>query len=225
MNRRTLAISTLTLLLALAAGTAAPASAQGGWQLELFGTYLDPTAADSFDGSFGGGVSLERRATPLLGFALGVMTADLEGETRGDFIGFEVINELEVGLTPIVGRLDFHLTPDRRADFYLGPVLGYVLMDDVVRRVRVTLPGPIPVEEEARYRADDQLAWGAHAGVDLPLGNAGGRSYLTAGVTWLDLPLEFEAEVFDRETNEVVVETVRSDLDPLIVHLGFGFRF
>lgn len=224
MNPRPLSTSLLTLFFALAAGAAAPASAQGPWQLELFGAYFDPTAYDSFDPSFGGGVSIERRATPLLGFSLGISTAGFDAENRGDLFGFEVIDEFEVGLTPILGRLDFHLTPDRRADLYVGPVLGYVLMDDIERRVRIILPGG-PIEEEARYRTEDQFAWGAHAGVDLSLGDPGGRTYLTAGVTYLALPLEFEGEFFDEDTDTVRLQTVRDDLDPLIVHLGFGFRF
>jgi hypothetical protein len=43
MNRKTLSIPILTLLLALAAGDAAPASAQDRWHLKLSGVYAEST--------------------------------------------------------------------------------------------------------------------------------------------------------------------------------------
>ncbi len=217
---------------ALAAAFTAPAAADGDWRLELSGVYTEATSGGAPDGSFGGGLAVGYRLTPRLGIELGALTAELSDETRVDFFDvFEVTVETSLGYTPVLARLDFHLTPDRRADVYVGPVAGYVFFDDLTLRTSIEFPGlpgpgPVPVTE-IRLRADDQFTWGAHAGVDVRVGSAGSRAFMSAGLTYLDLPVEVEVPAGGEIEGggEIDFDAERGDLDPLILHLGFGVRF
>lgn len=217
------------LAAALAAAFAAPAAAGDGWQFQLSGVYAESTAAGGTDGSFGAGLAAEYRLTPRLGIELGALTAELEDETRVDFLGvFEATARTSLGYTPILARLDFHLTPGRRADIRVGPVAGYVFFDDLTVRTTLEILGvPVPVTEEIRLRTDDQFTWGAHAGVDVRIGGADSRAFVSAGLTYLDLPVEVEVPAGgDGEIDGGIdFDTQRGDLDPLILHLGFGLRF
>jgi outer membrane protein W len=217
MNRTTITIPTLTLLLALAAGAAAPAAAGDAWQLSISGVSAQSTAASGSGGSLGVGVSVEYRATPRIGVALAGLTGEVDGLDIEFFLpgGFAT----EIRMTPILARLDLHLTPGRKADLYLGPVAGHVSLSDVTVNSRGF---------ESRIETEDQAAWGAHAGVDVRLG--GGNSFLTAGLTWLDLPLELEFD-FDgggptlESGTDLVPLPAGGDLDPLIVQVGWSYRF
>lgn len=228
MNRKTLSIPTLTLLLALAAGAAAPAAAQGEWQLKLSGVYAESTSGGGSEGSLGAGLAIEYRASPRLGIEVGGLTADLDSESPIDFFGIGNLTvESEVPIRPVLARLNFHLTPDRRAEVYLGPVAGYVFVDDLTLRITVDFP-PFPrTSETIDFRTEDQFTWGAHAGVDVRLGAPGSRSFLTAGVTWLDLPIEVRLPPPDPAAgdNTIDFDPVRGDLDPLVVSVGYSYRF
>lgn len=220
------AILVPALAAALAAAFAAPAAAGDGWQFELSGVYAESTAGGGTDGSFGAGLAAEYRLTPRLGIELGVLTAELSDETRFDFFGvFEATVETSLDYTPVLARLDFHLTPDRRADVYVGPVAGYVFFDDLTLRTTIEILGePVPVSEN-RFRADDQFTWGAHAGVDLRVGSSGSRAFVSAGLTYLDLPVEVEVPAGGGIEGEIDFDAERGDLDPLILRLGYGLRF
>jgi outer membrane protein W len=221
MSRTTTAILSQTLLIAIAwlAGAAAPAAAENAWQLKLSGVSAQSTAGGGSNSSLGGGLALEYRATPRIGVELGALTTDFESETSIDFFEVSIVTESDLRITPLLARLNVHLTPGRRADLYLGPVAGYVLMSDLTQRF--TVPG---LELEAigvdfEIPTEDQFTWGAHVGLDVRLGR--GNSFLTAGATYLDLPLEVQAIGIPEEA----VETISTDFDPLVVHLGYSYRF
>jgi outer membrane protein W len=221
MNRTTTTIPTLTLTLALAlaAGAAAPAAADDSWQLKVSGISAQSTAGGGPNSSLGGGLAVEYRATPRLGIELGGLTTAFEDETSIDFFQASFISEVDFRMTPLLARLNVHLTPDRRVDLYVGPVAGYVLMSDLTHRL--TFPGLElgTISVEVDIPTEDQFTWGAHVGLDVRLGQ--GSSFLSAGATYLDLPLEIEAVSIPEDP----VDTISTDFDPLVVHLGYSYRF
>lgn len=227
MNRSTPAISTLTLLLALATGAVAPVSAQDAWQLKLSGVYAEPTGGGASGGSFGGGLAIEYRATTRIGVELGGLTAEVEDDRSPPFsVLADLFIETETRFTPVLARLNFHLTPERRADVYVGPVAGWVSVDDLTVRTLIEGPEVGRFTDELDVPADDQLTWGAHAGVDVRLGAPGNRSFLSVGVTWLDLPLELELPPLGPAVDPLFsLEQLEGDLDPLLVQVGYSYRF
>jgi len=219
-NARTLVLGTLLALAAAAPG----AAADDAWQLKIYGVSAQSTAGSGSDGPLGVGLGLEYRATPRIGVELAGMTGEVDGLDI-EFSLPGLIFETEARMTPILARLDLHLTPGRRADLYLGPVAGHVSIGDVTVRSRGRTDLSV-VSGESRIRTEDQFAWGAHVGLDVRLGD--GDSFLTAGATYLDLPLEldlpFDGPTLEGET-DLVALPAGGDLDPLIVHLGYSYRF
>lgn len=222
MNPKLHAILVPALLVpALLAVSAAGAAAETGpWRLKLSGVHAWSTVG-GIDGSFGPSLGLEYRATPRLGVELGGLTAEFDDQVRFDFFGLELISETELRMTPVLGRLNVHLTPGRRVELYVGPTAGWVSMSDLTVRVRSRFPGEPEEVEEVEIPTEDQFAWGGHLGFDVHLGDRG--SLLTFGVTYLDLPTEIDFPGGDAPEEEDLI--VRSDLDPLIFHLGYGFSF
>jgi hypothetical protein len=215
------AILTAALVPALAAGASAQTVDGETWRLKISGVHAFSTTGGIPEGSFGGGLGLEYRATPRFGVELGGLSAEMEDDTEFDFFIAEVDLETAVRMTPILARLNVHLTPGRRADLYLGPVAGYVAMSDLTLRVRTSVFGDPPVVEEARFPTEDQFTWGAHLGLDVRLGDGG--SSLTAGATYLDLPVEFDLRGEEPVEGEEVA--LRGDLDPLVLHFGYAYSF
>lgn len=228
MTRTQLTCLALALAAALAAASPASAADAGDrWQLSFSGAYAESTASAGPEGAPGGGVMIAYRTSPRIGVALNVATTEFDEEADFDFFGTEIRSTAEMRVTPVLARLDFHLTPGRRAELYLGPVAGWASVGDVDLETRVRFPTAPGVVSRVSFGTDDPFVWGAHAGVDVRLGGAGSRSYLSAGVTWLDLPLEIELPPPHpaEDDNTVDVEPVSGDLDPLLVQVGYSLRF
>ena len=212
---------TLGILFTLTTVGQAAAQTDRGWQIALSGASIQSTSGEDSASALGGGLDLGYRISRRLGVGLGVATGELESELEIDFfdVGLFAI-ESKMRVTPVLARLDFHLTPDRRADLYLGPVIGQVRYGDVETEIRGDILGgeTIPVE---RLETKDSLAWGAHIGVDVPVGNRG--AFFTAGATWLQA--EVETEGFDDAEDFEDAGDFDFDLNPLIARVGFGYRF
>jgi hypothetical protein len=130
--------------------------------------------------------------------------------------------ESSLRMTPVLAGLNIHLTPGRRADLYLGPVVGLVRYDDIEIEFRGDFLGGevIPVQ---RVETEDGFAWGARLGVDVPIGRRG--AFFTASATYLKA--EVEVDGFDDPEGEDVEDFGSSsfDLDPFLTQIGFGYRF
>ena len=201
-------------LVAFLVGVVPAAAQEEGWTVRLSGVGMATTGEGS-DTGYGIGAAVEYRLSERLGVEIGVVTAELETEpdlviiTFGDELSIVPIElESSVRLTPLLARLNVHLTPGRRADLYVSPVLGWVKVSDDVLRLR-----SFGSEHEVPLDIDDEMAWGAAVGLDVPLGGRG--SLLSVSATWLRLTLD--SEFFGEEQS--------SDLDPLTVTAGYGFRF
>ncbi|MEE8526524.1 MAG: OmpW family outer membrane protein, partial [Thermoanaerobaculia bacterium] len=100
----------------------------------------------------------------------------------------------------------FHLTSGSNVDFYIGPFLGYVQVDDVTHRV---------LGSAVRIPGEDEVTWGAQIGLDVP---ASSTWAFTAGIKYLEL--SYDLSEGDDEANEVEI-----GLDPLIFTVGVAYRF
>jgi outer membrane protein W len=102
---------------------------------------------------------------------------------------------------------DIHLTPESRMDLYFGPVVAYVLYNDVAFELQ---------GEWADVALDDNFAWGGLLGLDYPFGDQGW--YLCGSVRYLDADADATLQADPTETLSLAV-------DPLMVAVGFGYRF
>lgn len=213
--------ASLGILFTLATAGQAAAQTDRGWQIALSAASMQSTSGDDLASALGVALDLGYRISPRFGVGLEIATGELESELEIDFFdaGLFAI-ESKMRATPVLARLDWHLTPGRRADLYLGPVIGQVRYGDVETEIRGDVLGgeTVPVE---RLETKDSFAWGAHIGVDLPIGNRG--AFFTAGATWLQA--EVETEGFDDPEDFEDGGDFDFDLNPLIARVGFGYRF
>ena len=221
MTRTTRTISSLGILIALATGSHATAQTrtEPGWQVELTGLSTQPTTG-SFGGAGGFGLGLGYRMSPRLSVELDLISSEIEDQISFGFFGDEFFTiQSSLQMTPVLAGLNVHLTPGRRVDLYMGPVLGLIRYDDIEIEVSGDLlEGEIvPVQ---RIETKDGFAWGARLGMDVPIGRRG--VFFTANVTYLKAEVEvdgFEDDDFDDFGSSSF------DLDPLVSQLGFGYRF
>ena len=87
----------------------------------------------------------------------------------------------ELRYRQLTAGLNFHLTPNRRVDLFLGPLVGFV-----------------------GYGGDfdDDLAWGVNLGVDVPLP---WRWYFTGGARYLKSSAEAPASGLDLEVDPIIL--------------------
>lgn len=211
-------VSSLGIFLALCAGSRAVAADDTGWQLELTSVGAQSTSTFGLDSddSVGVGLDLEYRASRRLGLGLGVLTSEVGSELGLEFFDLDLlVIESSVRMTPVLARLDVHLTPDRKVDLFLGPVVGYVHYGDLRTEIRSDVLGEsIPID---RVRTKDGFGWGGHIGVDVPIGNRG--LFFTGRATYL------KSELRARDVDEDEEGDPSFDLDPFVAQVGFGYRF
>ena len=104
---------------------------------------------------------------------------------------------------------NFHLTkPGSRADFYLGPFIGYADLEDAT----FVLPSA-----RMNFSHGGEFVWGGLAGLDLDIGNRGGW-FLHFGARYVDLEYEYGAELDDGTEFEL-------DFSPTIIEFGVANKF
>jgi outer membrane protein W len=229
-NRNPLLLFGLACL-ALGSTTLPAAAGDGQWHLRAQAVWVHPdldwrtspapgdVVTIDGDDAFGLAVSGEYQASPLLGVDLGVMraTPDIGVRSEDRDLGLSVSATDGLTMTPLSLGLNFHLTPTRRFDLYLGPFLAYVLYSDLEWRVNETLDVdgvPVVIDATLRMSVANDLAYGAVAGADIPIGS--GAWYFSAAAKYL-------ATELDATSPEGTSETL--SLDPIIVTLGVRYSF
>lgn len=211
------------ILCALCAVHPATAAAATGWGLEVTGGSVQSASELGLDSSPGFGLGLEYRASRRLGVQLDVLTSEIESDIGFEFFDLDLlVLESSMRMTPVLARLDVHLTPDRKVDLYLGPVLGYVRYSDIKTAVRSDFLGDEALSV-GRVRTRDGFAWGGQIGMDVPLGSRG--TFFTVKATYLEAEVETIEEIDDEGEGEEGSFESSFDLDPFVVQVGFGYRF
>lgn len=221
MKRPIQTLGIFGILLALCTVHPAAAATDTGWSFELTGGSVQSASELGLDSSPGFGLGLEYRASRRLGVQLDVLTSEIDSDIGFEFFDLDLlVLESNMRMTPVLARLDVHLTPDRKVDLYLGPVLGYVRYGDIKTEVRSDFLGE--ALSVGRVRTRDGFAWGGQIGMDVPLGSRG--TFFTVKATYLEAEVETIEELDDVDEGDVEVES-GFDLDPFVVQAGFGYRF
>ena len=221
---RILTIVLVTLALALcsrpALATETRTAGEAHWQLRFGGVGVATdlgydTVGDarySEGGATGLGISAEYRFAHRLGAEFGIAAAvGIDGYTYPyDFNTFSFV--------PLTAGLNFHLTPDRKVDVYLGPVLAWVHYEDLTFTVYPGVhshhwPYWLPGVHE-NLRVEDDFALGANLGFDVRFGDS--RWSFCTALKYLATNLD----ATDFEGRRVDV-----DLGPVILSVGAGYRF
>ena len=223
----------LLCLTFLAVGSMAmPAVAgDGQWHLRAQAVWVQPdldwrmspapgdVVSVDADDAWGLGVSGEYQVSGLLGVDLGIMRAvpDVNILVDDTLLGASLNATDGLTMTPLSIGLNFHLTPGQRFDLYLGPFLAYVLYSDLEWRVNETIDVggvPIVIDETLRMSVANDLAYGAVAGIDIPVGSRGW--YLSGTLKYMATELDITDPDGDSEN---------LSLDPIIVAIGVRYSF
>lgn len=212
MSYVAMAIVVLTMVTPPAVGE------EKGWSLRANFYWVDPDGRSSEvepDGvrvvtdassSFGFGVTAEYRFSRRLGTEFGFLGASaVDFEVRQQLPSGPVITFIDTTtFVPYFAGLNLHLTPGKKTDVYIGALLAYVTYSDL----RITAP-----PGSVRVGLDRDIAPGFLVGLDVP---AKDKSwFFNASVRYMIADFSTTLE----GTRESV------DFDPLIVGVGFGYRF
>ena len=188
------------------------------WQIRFSGLSMNPTGDTvvvpdtgeripfNAGNGYGFGFDLEYRASRLLGIDFGVLTATPVIDVLIDEVGV-ISASAQPRITPVYAALNLHLTPDSPLDLYIGPVFAYVIYSsfDLVVDPWFLTEG---------FVTQNDFGIGVNLGLDIRLGDAGWM--ITTSFKYLDTTLV--ASPPDESIG-------RTDIDPMIFSVGFGYRF
>lgn len=156
----------------------------------------------TLDRGEGLGVSLERHFNPRIGLEASVMVAQLDSSLFFDLGNDWEEDSADVDMLAFMIGPNFHLTPDKRVDFYIGPFIGLVDFGDAIYRV---------LGETKRRDFDNEDVIGLQLGLDVPFGKKGWAFHV--GARYMDLSTEIEEE------------GPELSLDPIVATVGFAYKF
>lgn len=113
---------------------------------------------------------------------------------------------------PVTVGANFHLTPDKKVDFFVGPVIGYVFYSDLKN-------GPVEVE------LDNDIVYGVNVGVEYPFKD---KVAFFGSVKYLKASSDGALRIPDDEIPVRALVTVANpevDVDPLVAQVGVSFRY
>ena len=220
----------LALVITLALIAPATFAGEGDWTVRIHGQWISSSGSafggEDFDEGAGLYVGFERRLNNRWGLEFGIGQAELEANQQlsVDFLGLSFVTDVEASLEwmPVTLGANYHLTPGRGVDVFLGPRVGYAFVDDLQIDTRVdlgglpSLPGlPIFIDfppldlpaQSTTVRTDDVFLYGLRLGLDWPLGDHGWG--LSGAIDYTVMELELE-------------DTAAADLDPFTVAFGFS---
>ncbi|MDH3404271.1 MAG: outer membrane beta-barrel protein [Acidobacteriota bacterium] len=226
ITRFILAAALVALLPAAAATAAAP---EEGWRLRFNGYWVDTNDVEvgrnavgyrsrvENKAAAGGGVSGEYRFGRRLGVELGLLAGAEVGFTS-TFEGGSVAATNTMAFDAACVGLNVHLTQGERVDLYAGPLVAYVSYADMQLGVTNPPPGWPVVLVPASVTFGDGIALGANLGVDVPIGQR--RWFFNADLKYLDA----NPDATLGATGAVALRDSVA-IDPLMVGIGFGYRF
>ncbi len=189
------------------------------WTARFFGVRVDPDEGPfrestirpngvsershlHLHGGAGAGVELEYHFNPRIGLAASAIYAPLGSELFFDLDDEWESAEDDVSFLSFLIGPNFHLTPEKKADLYLGLFVGLVDLGSTSYQV---------LGETQRRSFDADTVFGAQLGVDIPFGQKGWGANLAA--RYMDMSVE---------TAEDGPEIAA---DPLIFQAGLSYKF
>jgi outer membrane protein W len=202
-------ITCVVLATSLACSVAAPVSLaqESAWTLRFHGAIVDSSsdADTSVDGGFssrvdvGGGLGIgaEVRLSERLGLEISTLFAGLEVGMKASANQGSAQN-VEMSMIPLTFGLPIHFDSGKRVDFFVAPTLSVVSYTDVRTSFDRSGAG-------SRVDVDTDIGLGAALGLDVPFGKRG----------W----------AFSTGLRYMKTRAQETDVDPLIVMVGFAHRF
>lgn len=202
-----------------APGTRSARGDDSRWTARFFGLRLDPDDGSiseslirpdgvsershlNLDGGVGGGAGLEYHFNPRIGLEGSLLYVPLESELFFDLDDEWESAEDDVEMLAFLIGPNFHLTPDKKVDFYIGLFVGAVDLGSTSYRV---------LGETQNRSFDADTVFGAQLGLDIPFGKGDWAVHL--GVRYMDMTVE---------TREEGPELAA---DPLGFEVGFAYSF
>ncbi len=191
----------------------------GAWTARFFGLRLDPDDGKinrqivrpdglsersvlSLDSGVGGGAGLEYHFNDRVGLEGTVLYVPLGSQLFFD-VGIDwAQNEDDVEMLAFLIGPNFHLTPDKNVDFYIGPFVGIADLSSTSYRV---------LGEIQRRSLDADTVFGVQLGLDIPFGESGWAVHL--GARYFDMSVETE-----EDGPEIAA-------DPIGFEAGFAYSF
>ncbi len=187
------------------------------WTARFFGLALDPDditlAQDrirpdgasersvlTLDKGQGVGAGLEYHFNDRVGLEASILYAVLDSKLFFDIGSDWAEGNADADLLSVVIGPNFHLTPGKKVDLYIGPFIGFADLGDVSFNV---------LGETQRRDFDTDTVIGAQLGLDVPFGAGDWAAHF--GARYMDLSAE--------------VNGVDIDIDPLGVEVGLAYKF
>lgn len=207
--------------------TVAPFGDTAKWSFRLFGAYLR-ASDDKFHETLSGGTAVEERRKfdlgghhggfgagfeyrPLhvcdlsrWGVAVDVIDSELDSHIMIDSPRGWGMGEEKVSILPVLLSLNYHFTPGKRADFFVGPTVGYAFLGDASFHT-------LGLTYTENFK--DDFTYGINFGVDVPFG-AEHQYAFTAGLRQLFLKAKASGP-----------SNFSLDVNPTIATAGISFRF
>jgi outer membrane protein len=150
------------------------------------GTKLEADSALGIEASF------EYKFAKAWGVEAAVLYGQHDVKADGSKVG-------EIDQTPLLFSANYHFPTAGKADWYVGPTVGYTFWGDL------DVDDPTSVDPST----DGEFTYGVNAGVDVPLK---GNWAFTGGLRYL----------FSKATADGVGEV---DVNPLVLRAGVAYRF
>ncbi|MEM1181472.1 MAG: OmpW family outer membrane protein [Acidobacteriota bacterium] len=203
------------------AAVAWPAAADDDpWRLRGGAAWVDASVgfgSNDFesDGDLGAQVSVERMFAPRMGLEIGAMVGESSSDfTTEIFPGAFFSEGLDIDFSALTAALNFHFSPGRAVDLYVGPLVAFLDFGDTRLEDRRRIPGTTEQVLALDLDGSEEFALGAQVGADFGLGDG----------PWA---LNVSAKYFETEfagTDERGRE-FDIDFEPLILGFGFSYRF
>lgn len=166
-----------------------------------------------YDDGFGLGLSVERLLNEHFGVEARVLYGRLDDRFRIEANGVGISESERLDYWDLSLGLNVHLTPKGAVDWYVGPFVGYAVVDG---------HESFAVDRSLEYDARGGLAWGAQTGLDWPFGSSPWSLHVGGRYTW------YAADPVYRHTDPTgaVFEQRKSiDLNPITLELGVAYHF
>jgi outer membrane protein W len=205
----------------------APFGDTARWTFRVFGAYVRASEGTFHETLNGGTAAEERRKFDLAahhggfgagfeyrplhvcdlsrwGIALDAINSQLDAHFMVDNPRGWGMDHDKVSITPVLLSLNYHFTPGKRADWFVGPSIGYAFLDSVSFNTLGTT---------FNEKFKDDFTYGINLGVDVPFGAEHNYAF-TAGLRQLFLKAKASG-----------ASNFSLDVNPTIATAGIAFRF
>lgn len=207
-----------TIFFSIIAGAANAQQFSPSWQLNFDLAFVNPSGDGvtvsagapgvnvDVDNEIGAGLRLRYQFAQAWSTEFGFLATSSVGVSVGGTANIFGAATTVESFSTISAGANYHFLPKGRADIFAGPFVAVVNYGDIDISAGLG-------NASARQSVDTEFAWGVIAGLDVPIGTGGWS--LQSNVRYIDANME----------STVDGDRLSGDLDPLILSIGFAYRF